>query len=432
MKNWKHFARQLCLALMMMAVLLTMTACTKNEEVQQNKQQASAPATWTVTFDLGYDALTTTQQVENEHAAVQPDDPTREGYAFAGWYTDAACTSPADFEVAVLADITYYAGWEMTAASVTFDLNYEGALTAAVASVNVGEAVSTPVTPERDGYLFTAWYADAACTLSYDFAQPVEGNMTLYAAWEQDSGNNKKVTFMWNIDGKGVYDTVRVKTYGFATAPTLTMDGYYLEGWYTDEACTERFVFTATRIRNDITLYARWLKVFTFEAEHTDLTGLEGMGYSGNASGVKMIEDGTSRKASGDRFVGWLYNEGLTLTFNVVSDKAVDNALLAMSLSAEYYDITLTSSNYTVAVNGQPMNYSDIPFTGTAEMLIPFTNYILDVPVSLQEGMNVITLSVTNTEKKTGTIYATAPMVDCIRIYSESTVTWAEGFPLDQ
>lgn len=431
MKNTKRLIKMISLLCLLALALTGLSACS-NDEGGDNKQTSAAPTVWTVTFDLGYDGLTTIQQVENESAAVQPDDPARTGYAFTGWYAEADCTTPADFEVAVMADTTYYAGWEMTAATVTFSLNYEGAPEASAMTVNIGETVATPITPERDGYLFTAWYTDAACTAAYNFTAPVNGDVTLYAAWEQDSGNNKKVTYMWNAEGKDVYDTVRVKTYGFATAPAPTMEGYILEGWYTDAACTERFEFTSTRIRNDVTLYAHWLKMFTFEAEHTDLTGLEGMGYSGNASGVKMIENGESRNASNGRFVGWLYNEGLTLTFNVVSDKTVDNAVLALSLSAEYYDITLTSSNYTVAVNGQPLNYSNIDFTGTAEMEIPFAMYVLDVPVSLNEGANVITLSVTNTEKKTGTIYATAPMVDCIQIYSESNVTWAEGFPLDQ
>lgn len=427
MKN--HLLKNCCLLLVLCLTFCALTACSKDEGGQPASNTAT---TWTVTFDLGHDGQTLTQQAENESAPIQPDDPTRDGYAFTGWYADAACTSPADFEVAILADVTYYAGWEQTAATVTFALNYDGAPDATAVTVKVGDAVATPVTPERDGYLFTAWYADEACTQAYDFTAPVTGSITLYAAWEEDSGNNKKVTYMWNVEGMDVYDTVRVKTYGFATAPAPTREGYVLEGWYTDAACTVPFAFSSTRIREDVTLYAHWLKVFTFEAEHTDLTGLEGMGYSGNASGVKMIENGESRNASNGKYVGWLYNEGLTLTFHLVSDKAVDNARIALSLSAEFYDITLTSTNFTVAVNGQALNYSNIDFVGTAEMEISFALYTLDVPVALQEGENVITLSVTNTEKKTGTIYATAPMVDCIQLYSESNVTWAEGFPLDQ
>ena len=392
--------------------------------------EVPAPKAFKVTFDLNYDGAPAAQviDVQAENAAEQPDDPARTGYSFTGWYTDKAASAEADFEVAIVADTVYYAGWRKTAASVTFDPNYDGAEKSAV-DVEIGAAVSTPVTPTREGFLFSGWFIDAEGANAYDFASPVQEDITLFAKWEKDSGNNFRVSFEWNIDGKGAYDTVTVKKLGFASAPALTLDGYYLEGWYTDAECTAKFDFT-TRIRENITLYAHWLKVFVFEAEYTDLTGLEGMGYSGNASGIKMIEDGTARGASNDHYVGWLYNEGLTLTFNLVSSAAVSDAKLALSLSAEFYDITLTDSSFTVAVNGQPVAYSNIVFEGVTQADLPFRVYVLDSAVSLKEGANVITLSVTNSEKKTGTIYATAPMVDALYVYAASDVTWAEGFPM--
>lgn len=46
----------------------------------------------------------------------KPTDPTREGYTFAGWYTDEACTKAYDFSVAVTADMTLYAKWIKKAA----------------------------------------------------------------------------------------------------------------------------------------------------------------------------------------------------------------------------------------------------------------------------------------------------------------------------
>ena len=42
---------------------------------------------------------------------TKPADPTREGYAFGGWYTDEACTKAYDFSAAVTADMTLYAKW---------------------------------------------------------------------------------------------------------------------------------------------------------------------------------------------------------------------------------------------------------------------------------------------------------------------------------
>ena len=44
-------------------------------------------------------------------SVAKPADPTREGYTFAGWYTDEACTEAYDFSAAVTADMTLYAKW---------------------------------------------------------------------------------------------------------------------------------------------------------------------------------------------------------------------------------------------------------------------------------------------------------------------------------
>ena len=46
---------------------------------------------------------------------VKPADPTREGYTFAGWYTDEACTEAYDFSAAVTANMTLYAKWTKNA-----------------------------------------------------------------------------------------------------------------------------------------------------------------------------------------------------------------------------------------------------------------------------------------------------------------------------
>ncbi len=46
---------------------------------------------------------------------VKPADPTRDGYAFGGWYTDEACTQAYDFGTPVTADLTLYAKWTKNA-----------------------------------------------------------------------------------------------------------------------------------------------------------------------------------------------------------------------------------------------------------------------------------------------------------------------------
>ena len=68
--------------------------------------------TYTVTFNLNYDGSTnTTQDVASGSAVEKPEVPTREGYVFAGWYTDTECTVGYDFLGVVTENITLYAKW---------------------------------------------------------------------------------------------------------------------------------------------------------------------------------------------------------------------------------------------------------------------------------------------------------------------------------
>lgn len=57
------------------------------------------------------DGSSSSSAVFKGNKLVKPSDPTREGYAFAGWCTDEACTKAYDFSAAVTADMTLYAKW---------------------------------------------------------------------------------------------------------------------------------------------------------------------------------------------------------------------------------------------------------------------------------------------------------------------------------
>ena len=43
----------------------------------------------------------------------EPENPTREGYIFTGWYTDTSCYEAWDIDIdTVQSDMTLYAGWQ--------------------------------------------------------------------------------------------------------------------------------------------------------------------------------------------------------------------------------------------------------------------------------------------------------------------------------
>ena len=64
-----------------------------------------------VSFSAGEGSKVDFQTTAANGFITKPADPTREGYTFAGWYTDEACTEAYDFSVAVTADMTLYAKW---------------------------------------------------------------------------------------------------------------------------------------------------------------------------------------------------------------------------------------------------------------------------------------------------------------------------------
>lgn len=68
-----------------------------------------------VKFDSRGGSATGDQTPASGSTVTKPADPTREGYTFAGWYTDEACTEAYDFSAAVTADMTLYAKWTKNA-----------------------------------------------------------------------------------------------------------------------------------------------------------------------------------------------------------------------------------------------------------------------------------------------------------------------------
>lgn len=163
---------------------------------------------------------------------------------------------------------------------------------------------------------------------------------------------------------------------------------------------------------------------FTMEAEYTNLDDKSGNGYSGGANGIEMIQKDKngSAKASNGYWVGYLYHTNITLDFVFTSDKAVDNVDLTMRLTCEIKNITLTYENYTITVNDEPLgDYGTITLSGAAASdssgyVRPFTNHKSKKKISLKEGENKIVFTTANADGMGGTMYATAPMFDCIKL----------------
>lgn len=72
-----------------------------------------ANAGYTITFDSRGGTDVPSQEVMYADYVTEPEDPSREGYVFTGWYSDENCMYLWDFaEMQVPQSMTLYAGWE--------------------------------------------------------------------------------------------------------------------------------------------------------------------------------------------------------------------------------------------------------------------------------------------------------------------------------
>ncbi len=66
---------------------------------------------YTVTFDTNGGSQVSSQSVTRNSTAKEPSAPTKDGFDFAGWYTDKQLTSKYDFSSKVTKRLTLYAAW---------------------------------------------------------------------------------------------------------------------------------------------------------------------------------------------------------------------------------------------------------------------------------------------------------------------------------
>lgn len=71
----------------------------------------SVTVSYTVTFDTQGGSEVASKSVTSGNSAAKPEDPTKDGYVFEGWFTDKACTEAYDFDSKVTKNITLYAKW---------------------------------------------------------------------------------------------------------------------------------------------------------------------------------------------------------------------------------------------------------------------------------------------------------------------------------
>ncbi len=304
----------------------------------------------TVIFNSNGGSEVPTQEITYNTVVTRPTDPTKSGYCFVNWYTDAECNNSFSFNTLITEDKTLYAKW-IKLHTVTFDVGTEGNPSAVDAQIVAdGSYAGWTDSYRNDGWYLQYWYLDDPDD-SFNFYIPITGDITLHAKWalnqyrvefydgnkfhsEQEIEHGAKLTkpndpvkshytFLgWYIDyaGTQIYDFnepvtqsmqlytkwVRNYTVTFnsrggsavpnqtinkgdtATEPTSELEGYRLVGWYTDIDCTKQYDF-ATPIKANTTLYAKWEVIPAEKVANNSTVAIAVGGGVGGVAGLSVI-----------------------------------------------------------------------------------------------------------------------------------------------
>ncbi len=173
-------------------------------------------------------------QIRANTPAAQPDNPTKEGHTFIGWYKGEEKWNFAD---AVTEAMTLTAKWQLNQYTITFDT--AGGSEVAPITQDYGTTITAPANPAKTGYTFAGWDREIPTTMP-------AGDMTITARWQI---NRYTITF----DTAGGSEVAPItQDYGTTiTAPANpAKTGYTFAGW-------DKTIPT-TMPAGDMTITARW------------------------------------------------------------------------------------------------------------------------------------------------------------------------------
>ncbi len=284
------------------------------------------PTPYSIGYDLRGGAASNPACYTVENGAITLNNPTRNGYTFAGWTGTglSSATMTVTIPAGSTGTRTYYANWS----PITYSISY---------NVNGGSSVSNPVSytiesptfmlsnPTMPEYAFVGWTGTG-----------LSGN-TIYVTIPSGSTGNRAYTANWapyvctvNFDSQGGTPVAAMQRGLWGTLPTepaTSRYGYNFAGWFNGAGQRVSFPYTVT---DNTTLYARW-------NAQPQTNGLAGVSLSSGSLNRGFVSSVTSYKIT----IG--ENDG---SFTLVPYKQFDGA--SMTINGKAY------SSYTVSLaNGK-------------------------------------------------------------------------------
>ena len=306
-------------------------------------------AKWTAkNYNLAYHLNDSAAQPANNpdagfttYTAESPDHtfgtPTRPGYTFLGWFTDAGLTTAAPATLLTAQGDTnptdLFAKWSAPLPySITYVLNdtTPAGHTASNPAANPGGFDVTDPSinlqaPTRTGYTFLGWYADAGLTTPISSINPATAvNYTVYAKWSAPNAYNVQWTLndtvpagLTAVNPNALLTSYTVEDADYTLRPA-TRTGYTFENWYDNAALTGTPVTTLhTMDAEDKHYYAKWGNALSYPITYVmnDSATSPATAVTPNSYTVEDADFALGIPTrNGASFQGWYDNAALTGT----------------------------------------------------------------------------------------------------------------------
>lgn len=271
--------------------------------------------------------------------------PSKTGYTFNGWYSNAQFTGALveGIELGSYGEITIYASFSINEYTISFETN--GGTTVAAITQNYGTSVTVPASPSKTGYRFVGWYADAELKTPYTFTTIPAEDITVYAAWTL-----VEYEIVYNLDG-GTNDETNPVVYNIESeeivfaAPSKL--GYEFAGWFSDVTFENAVTSLPAGSYGEIELFAKW-NIIEYEIEYVTADGTvneNALTYTVETDVTELLD----AILKGHTFNGWYSDADYTKEVTTFGGGSVGDITLYAKFTANTYDVWLDGSDTATA-----------------------------------------------------------------------------------
>ena len=212
---------------------------------------------YVIEYTVDNETYKTDYELEN-HKIHKPDDPTKDGYNFDGWYLDTEYNTKFDFENSKATENTIlYAKFTKIQYG---DVNSDGKINSKDA-IYIKRYLAGWEMPEDTNIRNADVNVDGKVTEA-DFALLIK----YVAGWYQEKKLpteplGKSYTIEYMVDDETYKTDYELEGYNFTKPIDPTKDGYNFDGWYLDNEYKTKFDFENTKATENIVLYAKFTKI---------------------------------------------------------------------------------------------------------------------------------------------------------------------------